>query len=178
MASTLISPRTNEAGISTHLDWYDVWPRTKDGSFKSNLTWEEKIHILDPTSTQDATDTRLVEFQRLFAPQLMHGIVTHEGEGHRAWKALHWPLSFQLFFRHLLADRHPHRPPIWIGARSFPNTRWFCIDVDPDRTPEQIFDERFDRSRMGQDDQRRYLQQVKAEVEKKALLIGDNCPSA
>ncbi len=169
MASTLAAPRTEKAGSPADRDWADAWPRTKGGNLKSKLSWEEKVHVLDPTSTQEATEARLVQFQQLFAPQVMNGIVTREGEGHRAWKALHWPLSYHLLFRHLLADRHPSRPPIWIGARSFPNTRWFCIDVDPDRTAEEVFDERFDRSRMDADEQERYFQQVKAEVEKKPI---------
>ncbi|MBY0232264.1 MAG: hypothetical protein K2W96_23540 [Gemmataceae bacterium] len=171
MGSTLAVSRTGKTTGTTRQDWADAWPRTRGGSSKKNLSYEEKIHVLDPTSTQKATEARLVQFQQLFAPQFINGIVTREGEGHRAWKALRppWPLSFQHYFRHLLADRHPYRPPIWIGARSYHNTRWFCLDVDPDRTAEQAFDDRFDRSLMDEDDQRRYLQQVKVEVEKKAV---------
>ncbi|MGU7870856.1 hypothetical protein, partial [Escherichia coli] len=44
-------------------------PRTSDGQAKSRLTWAEKLHALDPTSTPEQTTDRLTEFAYLFAPR-------------------------------------------------------------------------------------------------------------
>jgi hypothetical protein len=128
-------------------------PRTKAGEIKSRFTWEEKLRILDPTSSIEATEARVKEFLQLFAFRVGNAIITRVRGGPRDWTALRGRIYLDHIVRHLLADRIPTLPPQWVGARSFPTTRFFAIDVDPDRTPEQMVADSYDLS--GMDDSER-----------------------
>lgn len=131
-----VSSRPHAATTAPTITWdtESVWPRTKSGTFKQKLTWEEKLHVLDPTSPPAATEARLVEFRNLFAFRFTNAIITRAGQDSRSWIALPGFLYVENIIRHLLADRIPDHPPVWVGARSLPTTRFFAIDVDADRS--------------------------------------------
>jgi hypothetical protein len=131
-------------------------PRTKEGVIKSRLSWEEKLRILDPTSPKEIIKARLDEFAELFAHRYTDGIITRVGQGPRAWIKLRGAIAHWQIVRHLLAGRVPTLPPQWIGARSFRTTRFFAIDIDCDRTPEQIVADSYDLSGMGDDEREHY----------------------
>src|SRR5262245_58390389 len=97
----------------------DHLPRTKSGTLKQKLSWEEKLHLLDPRSPREATEARLEEFSNLFAWRFTNGIITRPGDGPSAWTALKGRIKPAHLARHLQADRLPTQPPLWIGARSF-----------------------------------------------------------
>ncbi len=111
--------------------------KTKEGGPKHRFTLEEKIQLLDPTSPIEVTKTRLVAFQRLFAPRLSGGIITKCNSGPRAWTALRGLISLTHIVRHLSAAAIPTRAPQWIGARSFDSSSFLCIDLDATRESEQ-----------------------------------------
>jgi hypothetical protein len=134
---------------------------TKAGDRKRRFTWEEKIHILDPSSPKEATEERLQEFADLFSYRYTDGIITQVGQGPRAWTKLRGAIAPWHIARHLLADRIPTLPPQWIGARSFPTTRFFAIDVDADRTPEQMLADKYDLASMVEYERAYLLDQIK-----------------
>jgi hypothetical protein len=118
-------------------------PRTKKGEFKHKLRWEERLHVLDPSSTTEETERRLFEFRQLFAFRFSDAIITWAGQGPRAWTKLIGRIYMEHIAKHLQADRVPTQPPQWIGARSYPTSYFAALDVDADRTPEQILAEKF-----------------------------------
>jgi len=81
---------------------------------------------------------RLEDYRQLFAYRYTGAIVTKAGHGPGGWTAYKRPLDWYQIALHLLADRVPGRRPIWYGSRSLPRSRYFCLDVDADRTPERI----------------------------------------
>jgi hypothetical protein len=97
------------------------------------LSWAHKLQHLDPVSSSRRTERRLEAFCHLFAYRRRDGIVTRIGEGPRAWTALRGPVTTVHIVRHLLADRAESLSPQWIGCRSFPSSRFVCLDVDAER---------------------------------------------
>ncbi len=111
--------------------WNDVeLPRNKRGAIKQRLSWEDKLRLLDPGSTAEETQERLLIFQNLFAYWWSDGIITRVNRGPLAWTALQGRITVDHIARHLLADRVRSLPPQWIGARSGGFSRFACIDVD------------------------------------------------
>jgi len=104
----------------------------------------DKLRVLGRGASPQATLDRLDEYRRLFAFRYSGGIVTRVGRGPRAWTKLPGRLGTAQVVRHLLADRVAGLEPVWFGARGLSRSRWFCIDVDADRTPEQLLDEGYD----------------------------------
>jgi hypothetical protein len=135
--------------------------RNKAGNLKRRFTWDEKLRLLDPTTPIKETQDRLEEFGNLFCFRLTGAIITRVGQGPRAWTALRGRIYGNHVVRHLLANRIPTLPPQWVGARSFPTTRFFAIDVDADRTPEQTLADEYDLTRLDEADQAALLGQMK-----------------
>jgi len=146
MVTDLEQGPARTAGPANPPDWPDVLPRTKKGELKQKLSWDEKLRVLDPFSPREATEARLARFESLFAFRYTDAIITKVNQGPRAWTALRGRLRAAHIVRHFLADRVPTLPPQWVGARSFRTTRHFCLDVDTDRTPEQVLALEYDLS--------------------------------
>jgi hypothetical protein len=126
----------------------DAWKRAR-----RRYSWKLKLKILDPRARVALTARRLKCFQRLFAFRYTDGIVTRVGQGPRAWTRLKSRMDIEQVARHLLADRAPGLQPQWVGARSLPHSKWVCLDVDADRTPEQrLTDEGGDISDLNEDE--------------------------
>jgi hypothetical protein len=142
--------------VTTPYPIADCLLRNKAGNLKQRFSWAEKLHFLDPTSSIKETEARLDEFAELFAHRYTDGIITRVGQGPRAWTALKGAIAPWQIVRHLLADRVPTLPPQWVGARSFLTTRFTCIDVDADRTPEQMVADSYDLSGMGDSEREHY----------------------
>jgi hypothetical protein len=118
-----------------------ILPRRLDGLVKSRFSWEEKLHILDPTSTAEQTLSRLVDFTGLFAFRPTRAIITKAGGGPRDWAELkHGPLKLSHVARHLIGARaSPSLRPQWVGARSYRTSLYFGIDVDHGHGPSTDF---------------------------------------
>ncbi len=123
-------------------------PTRRDGQIKTRLSWKEKLCILDPYSTPEATEARLIEFLKLFAFRVAKASITKVGKGPRAWTALIVPLTILHIARHLMADLVPTLPPQWVAARSFSTSIFLCIDVDSDRIAWSIVDGKSDLPRV------------------------------
>lgn len=134
---------------------------TKSGKLKSRFTEEEKLQLLDPSADSKDTYRRLQEFQKLFAFRFTNAIVTRAGQGPRAWTALRGRLTIPHIVLHLLANHIQTKPPRWVGARSFAQSRFFCLDVDADRTAEQTLADEYDVSKMDVDHKEWLLSQQK-----------------
>ncbi|MEO1994757.1 MAG: hypothetical protein ABGZ17_05725, partial [Planctomycetaceae bacterium] len=138
---------------------------TKSGMPKHRFTWEERLQLLDPTADLEATEERLMAFQKLFGFRYTKAIITRRGQGPRSWSALRGRLTLALIVQHLLAGRIPTRPPRWVGARSFEWSFFLCIDVDaertPERTPEQWLEENYDTTHMKEEAKRWLIGQRK-----------------
>lgn len=148
---------------------------TKAGSLKRRFTWDEKLRILDLSSPKEATEERLQDFADLFSYRYTEGIITQVGQGPRAWTKLRGAIAPWYIARHLLADRIPTLPPQWVGARSFPTTRFFAIDVDADRSPEQMLADKYDIANMDDDDRAFLLNQARPRKAKAKLPFEDRC---
>lgn len=99
----------------------------------SRLSRQQKLRALDPTSSLRNTAQRLKGFADLFAYRRCDAIKTLAGKGPKAWYTFPDPLTTDLIARHLLGDRIPGYGPVWVGARCFAQSRFFCIDVDADK---------------------------------------------
>lgn len=113
-----------------------VLPTRRDGKPKSRLSWDEKLHVLDPLSPVEMTKSRLRAFAKLFASRAEQAIATLVGQGPRMWTTLRCPLTYKHIARHLLVDRIPSLYPQWVGSKSNSSSLFLCIDVDPDRNPK------------------------------------------
>lgn len=118
---------------------------TRPGRYTPRLSRDELLDLLGPGQSREATRSRLEEYRRLFAYRYTGAIVTKAGHGPGGWTAFKRPLKLYQIALHLLADRVPGRPPVWYGSRSLPRSRYFCLDVDADRTAEQILAKKFPR---------------------------------
>lgn len=121
-----------------------VSPRRPGHRSARRTTLAEKLALLARGASPAATRQRVDEFHRLFAYRYTGAVVTRVCQGPRAWAKLPERLRTGHLVRHLLGDRVPGLEPVWYGARSLSRTRWFCVDVDADRTPEQLLNERYD----------------------------------
>jgi hypothetical protein len=88
---------------------------------------------------------------RLFAFRRTNAIITKVGQGPRAWTKLPGRLEPAHVARHLLADLLPTQSPRWVGVRSLATSLHLCIDVDADRTKEQILEDEYDLSNADED---------------------------
>jgi hypothetical protein len=84
---------------------------------------------------------RFYDFRDLFAFRQSNTIVTKKGEGPRAWTERRGRLDPKHVADHLMADLIPHRPPIWVGTRSFHLSKYVLIDVDFDTDSLLTLDE-------------------------------------
>ncbi len=116
-------------------------PVTRKGQLKRRLSWDHKLHVLDPTSPGELTERRLATFQRIFAYRYSQASTTKPGQGPRSWTKLIGGLGLKHIARHLLGDRVPSLRPVWVAARSLSTSLFFCLDVDADRKPEQQFED-------------------------------------
>lgn len=133
---------------------------TRTGLVKRKLTFEDKLDLLGQGAGHEVTLSRLDDYQRLFAYRYGQGIVTRHGKGPGAWTALRGPLGHEELVRHLLANRLPHLPPIWYGARSCKTSKYFCLDVDADRGPDQILAKKHDVSTLDESTRAALIRQV------------------
>lgn len=139
--------------------WHDL-PRTRTGQVKRRTTWLEKLKILDPTATPEETKARLQAFAHLFAFRTQDGIITKPGQGHRAWTKNQHPIYLDHVVRHLLGARLPGLAPQWIGARGCKHSVFFNIDIDANRTPEQILASDYDLTHADADQRAAILRDV------------------
>ena len=116
---------------------------TKAGKHKSRWSLDTKLELLDGQSCRKATLSRVADFRNLFAFKVTNGIVTCRGQGPSAWTAYRGVLGDAEIIGHLLADRIPNRNPVWFGARSFQTSLFICLDVDADRSPQQILAKKY-----------------------------------
>jgi hypothetical protein len=128
----------------TPLPQADERPVVTTRSRGQRTSCDQKLAVIGLGASRQATLDRLNEFYRLFAYRYTGGIVTRVGQGPRAWTKLPERLSLHHVIRHLAGNRIPGLEPIWFGARSLSRSRWFCIDVDADRSPEQILAQEYD----------------------------------
>src|SRR4051812_38601020 len=84
MVKILEAPRTRKQKRTGGTEPPDLLPRTRSGEVKKRLTWEEKLHVLDPFSSPEATEQRLEEFADLFSYRYADGVITRSGQGPRA----------------------------------------------------------------------------------------------
>jgi hypothetical protein len=174
-------PATPElASTAPELPWAHrtaqvVLPRTRTGQIKHRFTWDEKLRILDPTAPTKTTAARLEAFRNLFAFRRTDAIITKVGQGPRAWTALRGPLTLPHIARHLLADTVPTLKPQWVGARILKGTFFLCIDVDPDRTAHHTLADKYDLTRLDDDEVARLLRQTKPANPKPKPPFTDRC---
>jgi len=116
----------------------DVRMTRRGRAYTPRVSRNELLDLLGPGQSREATMARLEDYQQLFAYRYTGAIVTKAGHGPGGWTAYKRPLDWYQIALHLLADRVPGRQPIWYGSRSLPRSRYFCLDVDADRTPERI----------------------------------------
>ncbi|WP_337175097.1 hypothetical protein [Paludisphaera sp.] len=139
----------------------DDIPRTRSGRPKRRFTLDEKLRLLDPDSPPEATKTRLVDLMNLYAFRRTGGVVTRVGQGPRAWTALRGKLYAEHVVRHLLGARVPTVPPQWVGTRSFDTSCYAGLDVDADRTREQVLADKYDLTRVDERDRARLLDRIR-----------------
>ncbi len=154
MAPSTLAPN-RQATTATHQ--HHTSPRRRDGTPKRRTSWNEKMRTLDTTAPAELTERRLAQFQRLFAFRRSGGIVTRAGQGPRAWTKLKGTIGLDHIARHLLADRIPNLAPQWVGARSLETSLYLCLDVDPDRTPEQHLDDNYNLAHADDNDRQSLL---------------------
>jgi hypothetical protein len=111
--------------------------------YTPRISQDEFLDLLGLGQSREATMSRLEEYLRLFAYKYSGAIVTKTGCGPGGWTAYKRPLGIYQIALHLLANRIPGRQPIWFGSRSLPRSRYLCLDVDADRTPEQILAKKY-----------------------------------
>jgi hypothetical protein len=116
---------------------------TKAGKLKSRWSLDTKLELLDGQSCRKATLSRVADFRNLFAFKVSNGIVTCRGQGPSAWTTHRGVLGDAEIIGHLLANRIPARDPVWFGARSFQTSLFICLDVDADRSPQQILAKKY-----------------------------------
>lgn len=104
----------------------------KAGKPKHRFSYEDKLRILDPTSSLDETEARLEAFQSIFAFRYCNAIITRNGDNPSSWTRLRGFLTLEHTAEHLLGNRIPTKSPVWIGARSFEWVKWLCVDIDAD----------------------------------------------
>ena len=116
-----------------------LFPRTRGGDLKHRLSFNEKLHLLDPDTESEITQERLMAFMNVFAFRTTGGIITKASGGPRDWAALRGSIAAEQVARHLLADSLlPVFRPQWIGSRSPSTTRLMALDVDGDRPDDPI----------------------------------------
>jgi hypothetical protein len=111
---------------------------TKAGKVKSRWSLDAKLELLSANGSRKETKLLLEMYQRLFAFRSSNGIYTRKGQGPSAWSAYRGIVWHDEVARHLLADQIPGRDPVWFGTRTFESSRYICLDVDADRTPERL----------------------------------------
>lgn len=105
---------------------------TRKGTPKKRFTTDEKLQLLDPLASIEATGKRFKVFADVFAFNRWKAIMTRAGGGPSDWRAIKGKLGDNCIIRHLLADQIPSYSPQWVGTRSTSDTKFFCIDVDSD----------------------------------------------
>jgi hypothetical protein len=133
---------------------------TRAGLPKTRYSRNDKLTQLNPGSGTEATLSRIAEYRSLFAFRFTNAIVTKRSQGPRAWTAYRGFLGEDQIVHHLLADRIPGRSPVWYGARSFQTSLYLCLDVDADRSPEQLLAENYSVELMDEDDKSRVLRKL------------------
>jgi hypothetical protein len=119
---------------------HGVSTRTPTGGRRTRYSSAEQLQILG------ATERDVEDFMELLAPYHPEFSVTRAKSGDpRDWVKSKGRLSIERVVRHLLGDRIPGRPPIWVAPWGSRWTRWVGLDVDC-RGDIRDFQNRYDRA--------------------------------